>query len=252
MTRFILSALLTGAVIAATVSPASAQWANLKGKFVYDGPAPTPAKLTITKDVEVCGIHNLVDEEILVGSNGGLANVVIYVTTKGVKTHPDYEKTAGDKVIFDNKNCRFEPHVLALQLTQTIILKNSDSVGHNSNVQPPLDMGINPLLPPGGAAEHKFAIAQRLMVPVSCNIHGWMKGYVVIRDNPYFAVTGKDGTFEIKNLPAGQELEFQVLHEKAGYLLAKPEWLKGRFKMKVPAGGGDLGTVKVNPSLLMK
>jgi hypothetical protein len=79
-----------------------------------------------------------------------------------------------------------------------------------------------------------------------------MKGYVVIRDNPYFAVTGKDGTFEIKNLPVGEELEFQALHEKAGYLLAKPDWAKGRFKMKIAAGGSDLGAVKVSPSLLMK
>jgi hypothetical protein len=252
MIRNVLTALIPVAVIAAMVSPASAQWADLKGKFVYDGPVPTAPKLTITKDVEVCGVHNLVDEELLVGADGGLANVVIYVSTKSVKTHPDYEKTAGDKVIFDNKNCRFEPHVLAMRLSQTIVLKNSDSIGHNSNVQPPGDQGINPLLPPGGAAENKFNLAQRLMVPISCNIHGWMKGYVVIRDNPYFAVTGKDGTFEIKNLPVGEELEFQVLHEKAGYLVAKSDWLRGRFKMKIKDGGSDLGTVKVSPKLLSK
>ena len=231
-------------------APAEAQWGSLKGKFVYDGPVPAFAKLNIDKDVEVCGKHNLVDEALSVAPDGSLLNVVIYVRTKGVQVHPDYAASASAKVVYDNKNCRFEPHILPMALTQTIVLRNSDPVGHNSNVQPLGDQGINPLIPSGGEIEHKFFRAQLVPVQVTCNIHPWMKGYVLPRDNPYFAISGKDGSFEIKNLPVG-ELEFQAWHEKVGYLTVN-NWDKGRFKATISAAGVDLGTIKCPAALFTK
>ena len=81
----------------------------------------------------------------------------------------------------------------------------------------------------------------------TCSIHPWMKAYIIARDDPYFAVTGADGSFEIKNLPAGEDVEFQVWHEGApAGLEAKAGWGKGRFKLKLPADGEqDLGTIEV-------
>jgi len=237
-------------VLGFSSSSAQAQWGTLKGKFVFDGPAPAAAKLDVNKDVEVCGKHNLVDETLLVGADGGIANVVVYVRTKGVMVHPDLAKAATATLVYDNKGCRFEPHILPILVNQPVILKNSDPVGHNSNVQPIGDQGINPLLPSGGEIEHKFFRAQLVPVPVSCNIHPWMKGYILPRDNPYVAVSGKDGSFELKNLPAG-DLEFQVWQEKAGYL-AVGTWEKGRFTKAIAAGDNDLGTVKVPAGLFNK
>ena len=133
--------LLIAGAVAIPAAEAADQWGNLTGKFVYKGKAPVAAKLDITKDREVCGKHDLVDESLVVGPEGGLANVVIYVRDKKVKVHPDYAKTDADKVRFDNKHCRFTPHVLPVRLTQTLELHNSDTVGHNSNLQPLGDVG---------------------------------------------------------------------------------------------------------------
>ncbi len=238
----------------AFASSASAQWGDLKVKFVYDGTPPKPNAIAADKDPQVCAAHPLFDESLIVDPDSkGIANVVVYVRTKGVKVHPDYAKTANDKLVFDNKGCRFEPHVLTIQLTQTLELHNADPIGHNSNLQPLGDTPVNPLLPGGGAATYKFNRAQTIPVPVTCNIHPWMKGHILPRDNPYAAVSAKDGTLEIKNLPAGAELEFQAWHEKAGYLaVTNPAWATGKFKMTIKPGMNDLGTVKVPPSLLTK
>jgi plastocyanin len=240
------------AAVALTASPALAQWGTLKGKFIYDGKAPNVVKLNITKDQAVCGQHNLVDESLVVSEEGGLANVVIYVRDKKVKVHPDYAATADDVVKFDNEHCRFEPHVLTVRLSQTLALHNSDPIGHNSNLQPLGDTGINPLLAAGGEpVTYKFKRAQTIPQPVSCNIHPWMKGWILPRDNPYMAVSDKDGSFEIQNLPAGK-LEFQAWQEKAGYLEAKSAWKKGRFELTIKEGENDLGEIKVNPKLFDK
>jgi plastocyanin len=229
---------------------AQAQWGNVKAKFVYGGTPPAPPAINPNKDPEVCGKHKLVDEALLVDPNGGIANVVLYVRTKGVKVNPDYDKTANDKVVFDNKGCRFEPHVLTVRLTQTVELHNSDPVGHNSNLQPLGDTPVNPLLPGGAEADYKFNRAQTIPVPVTCNIHPWMKGYILPRDNPYAAVSAADGTLELKNVPTG-ELEFQAWHEKSGYL-DTPKWPKGKFTLTVKAGDNDLGEIKVDPALFNK
>ena len=231
-------------------SSANAQWGNLKGKFVFDGPAPTPVKLTIDKDIEVCGKHNLATEDLVVGADGGLANVIVYLRTKGAKEHPDFAAGADAKAEFDNKNCRFEPHVMAMRTAQTLMLKNSDPVAHNSNVQQLDGGGINPLIPPSGAAEHKFFNEQPVPVTVSCNIHPWMKGFILPRKSPYFAVSGKDGSFEINDLPTGA-LEFVAWQEKSGYL-AVPGWEKGRFTVKIAEGDNDLGTIKAPAALFNK
>jgi hypothetical protein len=238
-------------IVAAAAQPAAAQWGTLKGRFVYDGQPPKAEPLVVTKDVQVCGKHNLVDESLVVGKDGGLANVVIYVRDKKVKVHPDYEAAADDTLRFDNHNCRFEPHVMPIRLSQTLELHNSDPIGHNSNMQPIGDTGINPLIAMGGGVTYQFRRAQNVPVPVSCNIHPWMKGWILPRDNPYVAVSAADGTFEIANLPAG-ELEFQVWQEKAGYLAAKKEWKTGRFKLKIKDGDNDLGLIKVSPKLFEK
>jgi hypothetical protein len=249
MLRYALRVLSVCAITAGISAVATAaEWGNLKGKFIYDGKPPKPQTLNVDKDVEVCAKHRPVDESLLVDVNGGLANVVIYVRDKKVKVHPDYEKTAKATVRFDNEHCRFVPHILPVRITQTLELHNSDPVGHNSNMQPLGDQGINPLLAPQSAATYKFNKAQTLPQPVTCNIHNWMKGYVLPRDNPYMAVSADDGTFEIKNLPVG-ELEIQVWQERAGYLEAKKDWKRGRFKLNIKPGENDLGTIKVNPTL---
>jgi hypothetical protein len=93
-------------------------------------------------------------------------------------------------------------------------------------------------------------------VPVESNIHAWMRARILVRPNPYFAISNKDGRFEIKKVPAG-DLEFTVFQERARYIQEaevhgnKVEWPRGRMKVSVKAGDEptDLGDIKLSANL---
>lgn len=239
----------------ASQAPA-AEWASLKGRFVFDGTPPSPVEITADKDVEVCGKHKLVNEELVVSDDKGIANVVLFVRSKGVTVHPDLEDgSKADPVVLDNKDCRFQPHVGFVQTGQTLTIKNSDSVGHNSNIATMKNSPSNSLVPSNGSSDVTFSSDEAIPASVTCNIHPWMKAYLVICPNPYGVVSGADGSFEIENLPVGEELEFQLWHEKGGYLDEftlggkKASAKRGRMDFTVEEGGTDLGDIVVDAKM---
>ena len=229
-------------------------WGTLSGRFIFDGKAPAPEAITPNKDLEVCGKHPLVDESLVVGPDGGLANVFVWVRTKNVKVAPEYEKTAKDKVVLDNHNCRFEPHALAMRTTQQLEVKNADPVAHNTNADLQVNAPFNGIIPAGSSNDMTLAAAETVPAKISCNIHPWMLGYLLVRPDPYFAVSDKDGKFQIKDLPAGTELEFQVWHEKPAYVKKASidgkdaGWKNGRFKYTIKPGENNLGDIKLDPA----
>ena len=246
----ILTALAVGAACLALPTAAHAQWGNFKGRFVYDGEPPVAEVVQANKNPEVCGKTKKYDESLVVGENGGIRYVVVYLQTKNPKVHPDYAAEAAKIVQIDNKDCRFEPHVLPIVITQTLEILNSDpEISHNSNLTPLNDKHINPNIPSGQKETYKFSRLQNVPTPVTCNIHPWMKGYIIPRDNPYVVVTDADGAFEIKNLPVGKH-EFRAWHERPGYLEAKSDWKRGVFKFEIKEGDNDLGEIKVAPKSL--
>ena len=247
--------LMTLAAIVALAGAVQAdEWGSIKGRFVYGADAPVAAELKADKDVEVCGKHKLLAEELVVGADKGVANVVVYVRDKGVKINPDLAISKDSKAVLDNKDCRFDPHVVFVQTGQEFIVKNSDSVGHNSNIATVKNPPSNNLIPAGGETTVKFSTDEAIPAQVTCNIHPWMKAWVLVRPNPYAAVSSADGSFEIKGVPAG-EVELQFWHEKAGYLGemkvgGKAEKAsKGRMKIKVAAAGTDLGDIELAPGV---
>jgi plastocyanin len=258
---FRMPALATMAAVAFTACPLVAlaeEWGTLKGRFTFGGAVPASSELKADKDVEVCGKHKLLSEEMVVGADKGVANVVVFVRDKSVKVHPDLAAAKSEKVVLDNKDCRFEPHVAFVQTGQTLVLKNSDTVGHNSNVATIKNPPSNSLIPAGGESTVTFSNDEAIPAQVTCNIHPWMKSWLVVRPNPYAAVSKADGSFEIKNVPAGGELELQLWHEKAGYIgeisvKGKAEKIaKGRKKIKVAAGDNDLGEMVLDANLFKK
>lgn len=247
-TTRILAAILSIGVAAEAPTLVAAEWGNLKGQFIFDGKAPVAIALNVAAQPQ-CAKHNVVDERLIVDkATLGIKNVVISVSSKNIKIHPDYEKTAKDKITLDNKNCRFDPHIAVVRVSQTLELHNSDPFPHNCNMSPLGDVPANPLIGQNGSVKYNFQKPQKVPVPVTCNIHGWMKGFVVVGDGPYTAVSDDQGRFELKNLPA-EELEFTVWHENAGWLAAKPEWKKGKFTLKITPESNDLGAIKVPAKL---
>ena len=229
-------------------------WSTLKGTFTLVDPAPARPALSITKDPAVCapgGKQVLAEELVVDPTTKGIRDVVIYLITKYPAGDPKWEhadylaNAAGQNEIpFDQKACIFLSHVHVMRSTQTLLIKNSDDVGHNTSINPSPGSkakAFNELLPNFGSTTYNPVGESNLPNPVSCSIHPWMSAFILTRNNPYYAVTQPNGTFQIANVPAGVELEFAVWQQKAGFLgtvkvaedgaAPKDEtWKKGRFK----------------------
>jgi len=141
---------LAAAMVGCAASVASgADWGDLTLTFTIDGKAPAAKAIVANKDPEVCGKQKLVDEALVVGGNGGIADVFVYLRPDSgkVPVHPDYEKVAKNEIVMDNKGCRFEPHAAVLWTSQTLVLKNSDPIGHNVKGDVQSNPAFNPIIP---------------------------------------------------------------------------------------------------------
>lgn len=234
-------------------SAASAQWGDLKIKFVADGKAPTLPALDVTKDKAICEPmgKKVPNEEFVVGADGGLKDVIVFLLAdKPVKAHPSYEATAKDTVTIDNKKCQFVPHVVLVRTGQTFVVTNTDPTGHNSKFSLRENkVDENPLLPPKGefvVKPDRLTKSEKRAAQVSCSIHPWMTGWIVVQDHPYMATSAEDGTLEIKNIPVGKH-SFQFFQENVGYIPSngKLKTVKGKAMIEIKEGVNDLGEVKV-------
>ena len=187
-------------------------WATLKGKFTYEGDPPTMPPYDVNKDQATCAPGGKApSQEYLVvdGSTKGIANIVVYA--RDVSRVHDDAAPSEEGIEFDQKVCRFLTHVLGVSVNQPITLKNSDDVGHNTNIS--TRVTFNQTIPVAGTVPWKAQREEAVPVSVKCSIHPWMIAWMLPRENRYFAVTAADGTFEIPNLPAGEDVEIQVWHE---------------------------------------
>ncbi len=213
--------------LASTEVVAEDGWGTLKGRVVVSGdlPLPTVEPIDGHPDQSICVVNGEIpnDDNIVIGDNGGLRDVYVmmYVKGKGAKApiHPSYAGgVAVQQVSIDNVNCRFVPHAVFVKTGRSILLKNSDSVGHNCHITT-FNNEHNVNLPSGAEVKVTLDKADKVPGQVKCDIHKWMDGVVLVRDNPYVAITDGLGNFEIKNIPAGH-WEFQFWHKSAGYMKA--------------------------------
>lgn len=245
--------LVCGALAASllAVTSSSAQAGDLKIRFEYGGSAPEPAELVVNKDVAFCGKHPVENERLLVNKeNKGIKNVLVYVYTGrgGSKLDDVPAKNATHELA--NDKCRFDPHILICQVGDTLKVTNPDAVGHNANLPFFKNTAQNFLIPPHQDRSVKLEHPEPAPIPVECNIHPWMRAYVVVLEHPYVAKSDENGELIIKGLPEGKELTFRVFHE-AGRISdvtvdgKKERWSRSRFDVKIEAGMNDLGTVVI-------
>ncbi len=197
------------AVVAVGMSsyPAAAAGGTISGTVKYDGSAPAPKKVEITKDKDVCGLKPHFDESLIVGSNGGIANAVVIV--KGAKG-----ELKPQNVEFDQKGCDYVPHVLAFPAGSTVDIINSDGILHNIHTYSTVNPSFN-MAQPKFKKKIEEKVEKPEVIKVTCDAHGWMKGWWVATDTPYYAVTDDSGNFTIKDVPPGN-YTVQVWQEKLG------------------------------------
>jgi hypothetical protein len=169
---------------------------TIKGKIIYQGEMATK-KIIPTKDKEVCGdIRD--DPLIVVGADKGVQDAVVYL--KDVQKGKALPKPA-TKPEINNHNCRFEPHVQAIPVGSLVIV-NSDPILHNTHGFLGKQTIFNQAMPTKGMHIEK-PIKKPGMMRVECDVHGWMLAWVYGAEHPYYAVTQKDGTFSIPDVPPG-------------------------------------------------
>jgi plastocyanin len=175
---------------------------SVAGKIVLQG-APPAAKPIDMSAEPFCANRNttpVLPQQVVTGDAGSLANVVVYV-----KDFPaDYiVDPAPSMATLTQRGCMYDPHVVALRAGQTLEIKNDDQATHNILAMPSQNPKWNRSETPGAAPIDETFASPEIAIPLRCNVHPWMKSYVFVFSHPYYAVTGKDGQFELKNLPPG-------------------------------------------------
>jgi plastocyanin len=205
-TKYILIATTAALALSlVTYVPSGAADANggsLKGTAKFEGSALKPAHIDMSSDPNCAKAHATAPattEDIVIGANGGLANVIVYVSDGlGDKTFEPPQQPA----VIEQKGCQYKPHLLALQANQKLDVVNDDATTHNIHPMPNNNREWNKTQPHGMPVEETFA-REEIAIPVKCNVHPWMHGYIAVFKHPYFVVTDKDGNFDLKDLPAG-------------------------------------------------
>ena len=204
-----------------------AAWASLQVVASFDGPKPNPQQLIIRRDDSTCqpGGRPVYGNLIQVGDDGSLGNVLLFLNTDlpvddsdeeqpiwvhsryGLQSNPDLAT-----VKFDQEECLFLSSVFAMRSAQTVLVLNSDPVGHNTKMNPVKAKPFNSSIPAHGSVEYAPRKQERQPFKVECNIHPWMQAYIITRDSPYFGISEvtKKGEFTIADIPAGVELEYRL------------------------------------------
>jgi len=247
----------------------AADWADLQLTFVYDAAelpklepvemAKDPACEALWKDAKPMAEDLLVD-----ATTKGIKNIVFYPDPKksglvSGDAHPDLLKAPEGSVVLDNVKCVFEPHIFSIRPSQTLMVKNSDTMGHNALFNVFSNAGVNPLIPAGGSKDVVFTKSERAPIPVQCNIHPWMISYMLMFELPYVGISDASGVLKMEKLPAGKPITFKIWHEKMDKSIdsvtldgKEVEWKKGLVEFTLKPGANNLGVVKIKPTEFKK
>lgn len=184
---------------------------TVRGRIILDGSPPPPEMLTIDEDVEVCG-DDRPSDELVISDSGGIKNAVLSIDA--IQSGKDWGLP--DEFVYDQKKCKFIPRVLLIKPKVSVVVRNSDSVGHNFHTISPGIFNINKKM----KAETSFTVAQTKIrrpgtIRAKCDIHSWMKGWWIVARTPYTVLSDEDGSFSMTDIPPGT-YTLKIWHEKLG------------------------------------
>lgn len=200
---------------------------TIVGQVLFKGIPPVPKRVTVNKDKEACGEYQD-NEELVVGLNKGIRWAVI-----SLKSLP--MEMRWDGITLDQQGCRFSPHIRLIPVGSKLTILNPDGVLHNFHSYSAVNPSVNKAQPKfKKAMEVSFDKPERFRI--GCDAHGWMKGWIVVMEHPFYAVTDEKGSFKLEGVPAGKQV-LKIWHETLGELNAEVEVMAGEttrvsFEMK--------------------
>lgn len=193
--------------------PPAAFAATLTGKVAFEGTAPPPKPVSFGAEKQCALMHSgpAMTEELVVNPNKTLKWALVYIK-EGITG--EYQ-TPANSVVVNQKGCIFDPHVAAVMKGQKIDFKNDDALLHNVRAASKVNKPFNIAQPIQGMTTSKSFDQPEIGIQMRCDVHFWMSSYVHVLSHPFFALTGDDGSFTIKDLPAGS-YTVEVWHETLG------------------------------------
>lgn len=189
---------------------------TITGRVLLEGPAPASRMIDMSGEPACRAAHPapVAFPDVETGDHGALEDVVVYIKS-GLGN--ESFSAPGTPVTLDQKGCMYSPHVVALMTNQTLLIRNSDPTVHNVHLLARANRPWNKSEPFGVPPLQETFSRPELAMPLVCNVHPWMRGYIFVFANPYFQVTSRSGEFTLRNLPPGT-YTIEAWQEKFGTL----------------------------------
>jgi hypothetical protein len=188
---------------------------SITGKVSFAGAKPAPRTLSMDATPMCAKMHKepVLAEDAMINANGTLKNAFVYIKS-GLPQREYPTPTASVKL--DQVGCVYTPHVVGIMVNQPLEIHNSDEINHNIHPMPKINREWNESQPPKGEVKVKTFPKEELPpILFKCNVHPWMRAWVGVSSHPFFAVTGDDGTFTLKDVPPG-DYTLEVWQERFG------------------------------------
>jgi plastocyanin len=202
----------------------------ITGKIYFKGNKPKLLPLDMGKDPVCVSEHSTAvhAQDGAVNDNGTLPNAFVYIEHGSTDLAGPAPRNS---VNLTQTGCMYEPHVLGIMVGQPLQVLTLDPTTHNIHVVAKINREWNVTQEPGSPSVIRKFTHPEIMIPVHCNEHPWMKAYIGVVDNPFYAVTGSDGGFVLKSVPPGE------------YTLAVWTATFGTQEQKVTVRAGETATV---------
>jgi hypothetical protein len=188
--------------ILAVLTTGSASWVtagDVTGKVTLKGTPKPEQEIDLGPMCGPLATKKHTTRHYVVGKDGGLANVFVYLKKEGLKAPPQ-----GEAPVLDQVECMYEPYIMGVVTGQKFKVRNSDALLHNVHATPKVNKEFNLGQPLKGQVNEKSFDSAEVLVRMKCDVHQWMFAYIGVLDHPYFAVTDADGKYKISGVPDGK------------------------------------------------